>query len=70
MVRLTGWMIAVPAIATLGIAAFVYSGPGNREAMTAIAREFFVSVEKASRAKHPAATGSSSPATERGVIIE
>jgi hypothetical protein len=63
-------MIAVPAIATLGIAAFVYSGPGNREAMTGIAREFFVSVEKASRAKRHVATGSSSPASERGVTIQ
>ena len=66
--RLIGWLIGVAAALTVGVTVFVYSGQEHREAVTSVAREFFVFVEKASRAKSPFVNASSSPTQERGII--
>jgi hypothetical protein len=68
LARLIAWLIGVAAVLAVAVTAFVYSGQEHREAVTSIAREFFVFVEKASRAKSPFVNASSSPTQERGII--
>ena len=68
VLRLIGGLIGIAAVLTLGTAAFVYSGDQHREAVTSIARKFFVLVEKASRTKSPLVNASQSPTPEGGVI--
>ena len=66
--RLIGWLVSMTAVLTLGTAAFVYSGDQHREAVTCVAREFFVLLEKASRAKGPLVSARPSPTPEGGAI--
>ena len=66
--RLIGGLIGMAAALTLGTAAFVYSGQEQREAVTSIAREFFVFVERASRVRRPPISALTSPTPEGGVI--
>jgi hypothetical protein len=66
--RLIGWLVGIAAVLTVGITAFVYSGDQHREAVTAIARGFFVLVEKASRSKTPLVNASPTPTQEGGTI--
>ena len=66
--RLIGCLIGAAAVLTIAVAAFVYTGDEHREAVTAIARQFFVSVEKASRVRRPAVKLPASPAPEGGII--
>jgi hypothetical protein len=66
--RLFASLIGMAALLTVGVTAFVYSGPEHREAVTSIAREFFQLVEKASRAKSPLVKASPSPTHEGGTI--
>jgi hypothetical protein len=66
--RLIGCLIGVAGVLTIAVAAFVYTGDEHREAVTAIARQFFVSVEKASRVRHSAFNSSASPTPEGRII--
>jgi hypothetical protein len=66
--RLIGWLIGVAVALTLGTAALVYSGQEHREAVTSIAREFFILMEKDSRAKSPTVNASPTPMPEEGII--
>ena len=68
VLRLIGGLIGIAAVLTLGTAAFVYSGDQHRDAVTSIAREFFVSLEKASRAKSPLVNATPSPTPQGGTI--
>ena len=56
------------ALATVGITVLVYSSADHREAVKAIAREFFVSLEKASRTRRPLIRTVPSPAPEGGTL--
>jgi len=66
--RLIGGLIGMAAALTLGTAAFVYSGQEQREAVTSIAREFFVFVERGSRVRRAPVSALASPTPEGGVI--
>jgi hypothetical protein len=66
--RLICWLIIVAAFLTVAITAFVYSGSDHREAVQSIAREFFVRVQKASRARPVPGSALVSPTPEGGVI--
>ena len=66
--RLFASLIGVAALLTVGVTAFIYSGQEHREAVTSIAREFFVRVERASRLKRVPAKACTSPTLEGGVI--
>ena len=66
--RLIGGLIGIAAVLTLGTAVFVYSGQEHREAVASVARQFFVLMEKDSRAKSPIVNASPSPTQEGGMI--
>ena len=66
--RLIGWLFGVAAALTVGVTVFVYTGQEHREAVTSIAREFFVFVERASRERHVPVSALVSPTPEGGVI--
>ena len=66
--QLVASLLGTAALLTIGVTAFVYSGEEHRAAVTSIAREFFVSLEKASRAKSPIVNATPSPTPEGGII--
>jgi hypothetical protein len=67
-VRVIGGLMGMAAVLTVGITAFVYSGQERRSVVTSIAREFFVSLEEASRAKSSIVNATPSPTPEGGII--
>jgi hypothetical protein len=66
--RLIGWLIGVAAALTVGVTVFVYSGQEHCEAVTSVAREFFVFVERGSRVRRAPVSALASPTPEGGVI--
>jgi hypothetical protein len=66
--RLSGCLIGVAAVLTIGVTAFVYSGQEHREAMQGIARELFVFLERASRVRRAPVSTLASPTPEGGII--
>jgi len=66
--RVSCWLIVFAAVTAIGITALVYSGPDHRDAVTSVAREFFVRVERASRARPAPVSAPASPAPEGGII--
>ena len=69
LTRAVAWLIAMAAVAAIGITLLVYSGPAHRETVTAIAREFFRATWKASQVR-PAQPGARSDATPEGGMIQ
>ena len=63
-----GWLIAMAAVATLGVTLIVYSGQGRRETVTAIAREFFRATWKASQVRPAQLTANPNATPEGGTI--
>jgi hypothetical protein len=61
-------LIAMAAVTAIGVTALVFTGDEHRETVTAIARQFFVLVEKASRARRSPVNASTSPKPEGGTI--
>ena len=68
LARLIAWLIGVAAVLAVAVTAFVYSGQEHREAVTSIAREFFVFVERGSRVRRAPVSALASPTPEGGVI--
>jgi hypothetical protein len=66
--RVICWLIVIAAVTAIGITALVYSGSDDRDAVTSVAREFFVRVERASRARPAPVSAPASPAPEGGII--
>lgn len=66
--RLIGWLFGIVAALTVGVTVFVYTGQEHREAVTSIAREFFVFVERASRVQRAPVSALASPTPEGAVI--
>ena len=66
--RVICWLIVIAAVTAIGITALIYSGSDPRDAVTSIAREFFVRVESASRARPAPVSAPASPAPEGGII--
>jgi hypothetical protein len=66
--RLIGWLIGAAAALTVGVTVFVYTGHEHCEAVTSIAREFFVFMERASRVRPAPVSALVSPTPEGGVI--
>jgi hypothetical protein len=66
--RLIGWLITMAALLAVGITAFVYSGQDHRDAVTSIARKFFVLMDRASRVRRAPVSALASPTPEGGVI--
>jgi hypothetical protein len=61
-------LIGTAALLTVVVTAFAYSGHEHREAVTSMAREFFVLVERASRVKREPIKAFVSPTPEGGMI--
>ena len=68
VLRLLGGLIGMAAVLTLGTGAFVYSGHEHCEAVTSIAREFFVFMERGSRVRRPPVSALVSSTPGGGVI--
>lgn len=68
LARLIAWLIGVAAVLAVAVTAFVYSGQEHREAVTSVAREFFVFVERGSRVRRAPVSALASPTPEGGVI--
>jgi hypothetical protein len=62
-------LIAMSAVTAVVVTAAAYSGDEHREAVTAITRQFFVLVEKASRVPRSPVNASASP-TPEGTVIQ
>jgi len=68
LARLIAWLIGVAAVLAVAVTAFVYSGQEHREAVTSVAREFFVFVERGSRVRRAPVSALASPTPGGGVI--
>ena len=66
--RLVALLIGTAALLTVVVTAFAYSGHEHREAVTSMAREFFVLVERASRVKREPIKAFVSPTPEGEMI--
>ena len=66
--RLVALLIGTAALLTVAVTVFAYSGREHREAVTSMAREFFVLVERASRVKREPIKTFVSPTPEGGMI--
>ena len=65
---LVALLIGTAALLTVVVTVFAYSGHEHREAVTSMAREFFVLVERASRVKREPIKAFASPTPEGGMI--
>jgi hypothetical protein len=68
VLRISAGLVALILALSIVAAALVYSGPRNREAVSAVAREFFVQVWKGSQ-KRSATSIALPSATPEGRII-
>ena len=66
--RLVALLIGTAALLTVVVTVFAYIGQEHREAVTSMAREFFLLVERAARAKREPIKAFVSPTPEGGVI--
>ena len=67
--RTSVWLVASTGALTMAVTAFTYSGPGNRETVTALARNFFAQIWKGSQAR-ATAKNVYPTATPEGRIIQ
>ena len=68
VLRLVALLIGMASLLTVVVTVFAYSGREPREAVTSMAREFFVLVERASRVKREPIKAFVSPTPEGGMI--
>jgi hypothetical protein len=69
VLRIAAWLIASILALSIAVTVMTYSGTRNREAVSAVAREFFVQMWKGSRARSAASMALPS-ATPEGRIIQ
>ena len=69
VLRISAWLVASILTLSIAVAVMMYSGTRNREAVSAVAREFFVQMWKGSQARSAASIALSS-ATPEGRIIQ
>jgi hypothetical protein len=67
--RTSAWLVALVGALTIAVTALTYSGRAHREAVSAVAREFFVQMWKGSQARSAASIALPS-ATPDGRIIQ
>ena len=66
--RLICSLVAMATVTAIGVTAVVYTGDAHREAVTAIARQFFVLLETSSRVRRSPVNASTSPTPDGGII--
>jgi hypothetical protein len=69
VLRISVWLVASIFALTITVAALVYSGPRNGEAVSAVARVFFVQMWKGSHAR-ATAKNACPTATPGGRVIQ
>jgi hypothetical protein len=66
--RIAASLVVSTAALCVAVAAMVYSGPRNREAVSAVAREFFVRMWKTSQRRSATSIALPSATPEGGII--
>jgi hypothetical protein len=66
--RIAASLVVSTGALSIAVAAMVYSGPRNREAVSAVAREFFVRMWKGSQRRSATSIALPSATPEGGII--